>query len=81
MPEGQMALSQETKTARFASGLFYFLCVMAAVKVFPETRLKLQVNAAKSACSSLWKSNFLGYTLTKAGGRTGSRLQRKVWLA
>lgn len=44
-------------------------CVMAAMKVFLETRLKLQVNAAKSACARPWKRSFLGYTLTNAGGR------------
>ncbi|AWP23113.1 group II intron reverse transcriptase/maturase [Acidiferrobacter sp. SPIII_3] len=43
--------------------------VMAAMKVFLEERLKLQVNAAKSACARPWKRKFLGYTLTNAGGR------------
>jgi len=43
--------------------------VMAAMKVFLEERLKLQVNAAKSACAQPWKRKFLGYTLTNAGGR------------
>ncbi len=43
--------------------------VMATMKVFLETRLKLQVNAAKSACARPWKRKFLGYTLTHAGGR------------
>lgn len=43
--------------------------VMAAMKGFLETRLKLRVNAAKSACARPWKRTFLGYTLTKAGGR------------
>ena len=42
---------------------------MAAMKVFLEERLKLQVNAAKSACARPWKRKFLGYTLTNAGGR------------
>jgi RNA-directed DNA polymerase len=43
--------------------------VMAAMEVFLEMRLKLQVNAAKSACARPWKRTFLGYTLTYAGGR------------
>lgn len=43
--------------------------VMAAMKRFLETRLKLQVNATKSACARPWKRKFLGYTLTNAGGR------------
>ena len=43
--------------------------VMAAMKVFLEERLKLQVNEAKSACATPWKRKFLGYTLTNAGGR------------
>lgn len=41
---------------------------MAAMQVFLEERLKLQVNAAKSACARPWKRTFLGYTLTNAGG-------------
>jgi RNA-directed DNA polymerase len=43
--------------------------VMAAMKVFLDERLKLQVNEAKSACATPWKRKFLGYTLTNAGGR------------
>lgn len=43
--------------------------VMAKMKAFLEGRLKLQVNAAKSACARPWKRTFLGYTLTNAGGR------------
>jgi len=43
--------------------------VMADMRVFLKERLKLQVNAAKSACARAWKRTFLGYTLTNAGGR------------
>lgn len=43
--------------------------VMARMQAFLEGRLKLQVNAAKSACARPWKRTFLGYTLTNAGGR------------
>lgn len=43
--------------------------VMAAMKGFLEERLKLQVNATKSACARPWERTFLGYTLTRAGGR------------
>ncbi|MFA6229515.1 MAG: group II intron reverse transcriptase/maturase [Rhodanobacter sp.] len=43
--------------------------VMAAMQVFLDERLKLRVNAAKSACARPWKRAFLGYTLTNAGGR------------
>lgn len=43
--------------------------VMAAMKAFLEERLKLQVNDAKSACARPWKRTFLGYTLTRVGGR------------
>jgi len=43
--------------------------VMASMQTFLEERLKLQVNAAKSACARPWKRKFLGYTLTNAGGR------------
>lgn len=43
--------------------------LMAAMKAFLEERLKLRINAAKSACARPWKRKFLGYTLTNAGGR------------
>lgn len=43
--------------------------VMAAMKGFLEERLKLQVNATKSARARPWERTFLGYTLTRAGGR------------
>jgi RNA-directed DNA polymerase len=43
--------------------------VMASMQAFLEERLKLQVNAAKSACARPWERKFLGYTLTNAGGR------------
>jgi RNA-directed DNA polymerase len=37
--------------------------VMASVTRFIETRLKLQVNAAKSAVGRPWERSFLGYTV------------------
>lgn len=43
--------------------------VLTAMTAFLEMRLKLQVNAAKSACARAWKRTFLGYTLTRASGR------------
>src|SRR3712207_5677528 len=37
--------------------------VMASITRFIETRLKLQVNAAKSAVAHPWERSFLGFTL------------------
>jgi RNA-directed DNA polymerase len=42
--------------------------VMASITRFIETRLKLQVNAAKSAVGRPWERSFLGFTMRK--GRT-----------
>lgn len=38
--------------------------VMAAIAVFLEQRLKLKVNAAKSAVARPWQRKFLGYSMT-----------------
>lgn len=38
--------------------------VMAAITVFLEQRLKLKVNAAKSAVARPWQRKFLGYSMT-----------------
>jgi RNA-directed DNA polymerase len=47
--------------------------VMASITRFIETRLKLQVNAAKSAVAHPWERSFLGFTL-----RSESDLRRCV---
>lgn len=49
--------------------------VMASITRFIETRLKLQVNAAKSAVAHPWERSFLGFTL-----RSESDLRRCVAL-
>ena len=38
--------------------------LLIRMKTFLETRLKLRVNEAKSACARPWKRKFLGYSLT-----------------
>ncbi len=48
--------------------------VMASMQTFLEERLKLQVNAAKSACARPWKRKFLGYTMTIVHGRIRLRV-------
>jgi RNA-directed DNA polymerase len=47
--------------------------VMASITRFIETRLKLQVNAAKSAVGRPWERSFLGFTM-----RNEQRLRRCV---
>ena len=47
---------------------------MVSMQAFLEERLKLQVNAAKSACARPWKRTFLGYTLTGVHGRIRLRV-------
>lgn len=41
------------------------LCVLASMTRFLEERLKLRVNAAKSASAHVWARKFLGYSLTR----------------
>ena len=48
--------------------------VMDAMKAFLEDHLKLQINAAKSACARPWKRTFLGYTLTNVNSRIRLRV-------
>ncbi len=39
--------------------------VMVSITRFVERRLKLQVNAEKSAVAHSWQRSFLGFTLTE----------------
>jgi RNA-directed DNA polymerase len=55
---------------RYADDCNIYVCsekagqrVMASITRFIETRLKLQVNAAKSAVAHPWERSFLGFTL------------------
>jgi len=59
--------------------------VMAAITMFLERRLKLKVNAAKSAVARPWQRKFLGYSMTwhrkpklKIAASSGQRLAEKV---
>lgn len=48
--------------------------VMASIRAFLQTRLKLRVNEAKSAVDRPWKRKFLGFSLYLARGGPGIRL-------
>jgi len=59
--------------------------VMKSVTRFLERRLRLQVNAAKSAVARPWERKFLGYSLTwhrearlKVAASSGQRLKEKL---
>lgn len=48
--------------------------VMDSIRTFLQTRLKLQVNEAKSAVDRPWRRKFLGFSLYHARGGPGIRL-------
>jgi RNA-directed DNA polymerase len=48
--------------------------VLASVKHFLETRLKLKVNEAKSAVDRPWKRKFLGFSLYYGKNGIGIRI-------
>src|SRR6202030_4008028 len=62
--------------------------VMQAVTAFLERRLKLKVNASKSAVARPWERKFLGYSMTwhkkpklKIAPQSRGRLAEKIRLA
>jgi RNA-directed DNA polymerase len=62
--------------------------VMQAITAFLEQRLKLKVNAAKSAVARPWERTFLGYSMTwhrkpklKIASQSRQRLAEKIRLA
>jgi RNA-directed DNA polymerase len=59
--------------------------VMASITLFITTRLKLKVNAAKSAVAMAWERTFLGFSFThgqrpkrRLAARTGDRFKARI---